>query len=94
MDTLSETIAVLDARGWTFQFEVEEGLIQCVHCGFAARPSEYTVDHTYRFEGPSDPGDESILFALTSPCGHRGTLATAFGPDVPPETAEAIRQLG
>ena len=47
----------------------------------------------YRFEGISDPGDESILFAISMPCGHRGTLPAAYGKDASPEVADVVKRL-
>lgn len=94
MDTLTEAIAELEERGWTSQFEVKFGSIHCVGCGEVADPEAVGIDEIVRFEGPTDPADESILFAITSPCGHKGTLVGAFGSETPSEDAEAFRVLG
>ena len=48
----------------------------------------------YRFEGPSDPGDEMIVFGLHDPAtGIRGTLASAFGPSADPALADHLTDL-
>lgn len=94
MDTMTEAIAQLEERGWTAQFEVRDGLVHCVTCEEVATPESVRIDETVRFEGATDPADESILFAITSPCGHKGTLADGFGAEAPPEDAEALRMLG
>ena len=46
-----------------------------------------------RFEGQSDPGDMSILFALRTPSGARGTYSAPFGSDTPPEDADVIARM-
>ena len=52
------------------------------------------VERMYRFEGPSDPGDEMIVFALLDPAtGVRGTLATAFGLAADPDLAGHLADL-
>ena len=43
--------------------------------------------------GMSDPDDEAVLFAVTSDCGHKGTLVAAYGPGAPasaPATAPGL----
>ena len=52
------------------------------------------VDEVFRFEGISDPGDESILFAISMPCGHRGTLPAAYGKDTAPDVTDVVQRLG
>ena len=53
--------------GWTEQLSVDDGGLRCRRCHDWAAPENVEV---YRFEGPSDPADESILFAISLPCGH------------------------
>ena len=42
-------------------------------------PEDVDVSEVHRFEGASDPADESIQFAISMPCGHRGTLPASYG---------------
>ena len=52
------------------------------------------VDHRFRFEGNSDPGDEAIVLGLRYPDTEiRATLVSAFGLGADPATAEFFRQL-
>lgn len=41
--------------------------------------SEFTVDEVYRFEGPSNPSDNSILYAITTSNGRKGVLVDGYG---------------
>lgn len=93
MDTLSERMHHLRDNGWTGQFSIEDGAIHCHECARDATPEDVVVDQFNRFEGQSDPGDESILFAITMPCGHRGALPVSFGKDAEPEDADVARRL-
>ena len=45
------------------------------------QPHQVKVVDFFRFEGPSDPGDESILYAIETDDGGKGTLVDSFGPD-------------
>lgn len=51
------------------------------------------MDEVLRFEGPTDPADESILFALRGADGLRGTWAIAYGPGTDPFDAEMAHRL-
>ena len=49
-------------------------------------PADVVIDHILRFEGQSDPGDMTILFALQAPSGDRGLYSTASGAPLRPTT--------
>src|SRR5690606_28701976 len=43
-------------------------------------PDEFVVDKHYRFEGMSDPGDEAIVYAISSDKHNiKGTLVNGYG---------------
>ena len=93
MDTLGERMRQLQSVGWTEQLSVSEGGVRCDGCRCWSAADDVTVDEVDRFEGASDPGDESILFAISMPCGHRGTLPAAYGKDTPPDVANVVTRL-
>jgi hypothetical protein len=93
METLSEAIGRLEAAGYREGFRAtREGLLT-LGSGRSYAPESLAVDEVLRFEGPTDPGDESILFALRASDGVRGTWAIAFGPARDPLDAELARRL-
>lgn len=52
------------------------------------------VDYTFRFEGPSDPGDEAIVLGVTcGGWGAKGVIVSAYGPDADPEEAAVLSAL-
>lgn len=54
----------------------------------------FVVEATYRYEGPTNPDDESLVLALRhDPTNTRGVLVTAFGPSASASEAEALRKL-
>jgi hypothetical protein len=86
VETLSEAIARLRTKGFALDFSaVEGGRLRCSECGAEFDPAAVHIDEIVRFEGESDPGDESILYALSGPCGHLGLYSAAYGPDATPE---------
>jgi hypothetical protein len=57
-------------------------------------PDLFRVDAVVRFEGDSDPGDESAVFALTSEAdATRGTYMVAYGPMMDVLDADMVRLL-
>ena len=93
MDTLGDRMRELHAAGWIEQLSVDDGGLSCDGCRCWAAAEDVEVDAVYRFEGDSDPGDESILFAISMPCGHRGTLPAAYGKDTAPDVADVVKRL-
>jgi hypothetical protein len=94
METLSDAIDRLRAAGYRDSFRPEAGRLRALAARRLYAPEELRVDELVRFEGPSDPGDEAILFALRSEDGAvRGTFASGYGPSVDPADAEVVRRL-
>jgi hypothetical protein len=92
--TVTDAVEMLRARGYTADFELDGDRLQGMGDETSCPIEQAVVEHLYRFEGPSDPGDEMIVFGLRDPStGVRGTLATAFGPAADPEVARHLSHL-
>lgn len=81
--------------GYTRQFTVLEGGRVGVQEGEESfAPEELTIDHLHRYEGVTNPGDEELLVALSSPDGDvKGTLTLAYGAYASPDEGEVARRL-
>ncbi|MET0661954.1 MAG: hypothetical protein ABWZ42_02380 [Ilumatobacteraceae bacterium] len=92
--TVTDALAMLYRRGYTADFELIDGVLRSGRGDVACAVDQAVVEHLYRFEGPSDPGDEMIVFAVRDPAtGTAGTLAAAFGPSGDPELHEHLAGL-
>src|SRR5690348_8521299 len=78
--TLVEAINDLKKKGYTEDFELTPNCIQCPSLSLQLHPERFKVDEFHRFEGMSDPDDNSIVFAISSDNGIKGTLVDAYGP--------------
>jgi hypothetical protein len=80
-DIASERTAIecLDHEGFTEHFAVNGGALRGFDGGGAFRPDEVVIRQVARFEGVSDPDDMSVVYAIESCDGTRGTLVDAFG---------------
>lgn len=78
--TLSQTINGLKKEGYTLDFNLQQECLVCHHINIAMSPDDFEIDAVYRFEGDSNPDDESILYAISS-LNHnvKGLLVDAYG---------------
>jgi hypothetical protein len=93
-DTVTEAVAVLEADGYTSPFLQSGSDLVCMACGAPHDLELGVVDRFFRFEGPSDPGDEAIVLGVRcGVCGAHGTLVSAFGPDADPDAFEHLARI-
>ncbi|MEZ5229943.1 MAG: hypothetical protein R2710_25745 [Acidimicrobiales bacterium] len=92
MDTSSEAIARLETLGYVEQFRLDDdGMIEA---GNERWPAEsISVDQSLRFEGMSNPDDESIVLAVSGPGDRKGVLTLPYGPDLAGPAADTVRLL-
>ncbi|CAN5131141.1 hypothetical protein BH09BAC1_BH09BAC1_13640 [soil metagenome] len=77
--TLVDTLHDLEARGYTFDFNIKDDCLHCAALGRQLSPDEFEVVEVYRFEGMSNPDDNSVVYAIEGPDGLKGTLVNAYG---------------
>ena len=77
-ETLSEAVEDLKRLGYTDELELSED--RFCHHQAPLQPEDFKIDEFHRFEGPSDPADMSIVYAVSSEkLGLKGLLINAFG---------------
>lgn len=86
--TLAGVMDELTGRGFTEHFTVAGARLRGVEGGGRFAAEDVTIAAYYRFEGISDPDDMSILYALETRTGIRGTLADAFGVYADPSVGD------
>ena len=92
MDTVVDAIAALEQEGYEAQMAIDEsGNIVSGDRHWTA--DEVTVERTIRFEGMSDPDDESMVMAVRTDDGSTGTLTLPYGPDATGSQADTVRAL-
>lgn len=78
-DTLSEAVNDLRKRGYTIDFNLEYDHIISHETPVSLMPNEFEIVEVYRFEGETNPSDESVVYALTSKHGEKGVLINGYG---------------
>ena len=80
LKTMVSCTNMLDKLGFNTQFKATERGLKSLTTERVYKPEEVKVVNFYRFEGESNPSDNSILYALETKNGERGTLTDAYGP--------------
>jgi hypothetical protein len=78
-DTLSQTMTHLQKQGYTYDFNLCSGHIECNSLKLKLHPEDFDVDEMHRFEGMSSTDDNSVLYAISSKNGIKGLLVDAYG---------------
>ena len=81
-ETVSEAVSDLQQRGYTADFSFHPDKDALIHTpsSTALSHDEFQIDAIYRFEGDTDPGDEMIVFAISSKKDDsKGIIVNAFG---------------
>jgi hypothetical protein len=94
-ESLRAALARLARSGFTQALVADGGRLRDTATGERYAAELLGIAEVVRFEGASDPDEQAILFALSSPAGRPlGTWATAYGPAMPSEDVEIVRRLG
>ena len=93
-ETVTEAVAFLSEEGYVDDLQVSaDGIVSRGHDS-PHPPDTAIVDHTFRFEGTSDPGDESIVLGVRcTEWNSKGVIVAAYGPDSDPFEAEVLMAL-
>lgn len=90
--TLSEAVDDLCSQGYTDDLELSaSGLYNGDE---QLDPSRFTIDSFHRFEGPSDPGDMSIVYAIScNDLDIKGLLIGSYGAEAETHMSRMVRPL-
>jgi hypothetical protein len=80
MKTLASCLNSLSRDGFTTQFKATSNGLTSLKTEKVFQPNEVKIIHFYRFEGESDPSDNSIVYGIETKDGEKGTLVDAYGP--------------
>ena len=92
-DTLSEALNDLQKRGYVHDFNIECDSIECRSLALKLHPGDFEITEFYRFEGDSNPGDQEVVYAITSNKGIKGTVVNAYGIYSTELTDELLEKL-
>src|SRR5688572_3771308 len=93
MDTLVESLEYLRKKGFTKEFKIEQHTLHAIDdTSKTYSPEQLKIVYHFRFEGDSDPGDMTALYAIETNDGVKGTLIDAFGTYSSQKVSEFLRK--
>ncbi len=92
--TVLDALHLLERQGFTASFVLIADGLKCGDCGQVEAVERAEVLRVYRFEGPSDPDEEAVVYGIRCPaCDLLGTLVSSFGPTADPELTDRLVML-
>ncbi|WP_029033412.1 hypothetical protein [Salinimicrobium terrae] len=77
--TLSQTLNMLRTEeGYEEDFNLLDEELKSKEKREEFLSQDFVVDEVYRFEGPSNPGDQATLYAITTSSGRKGVLVDGY----------------
>lgn len=93
MNNEENLMSKLEQHGYTGQFRVEKDRLVNLTSGKKYKSADVKAVNFYRFEGISDPDDMSILYAIETTDGAKGTLSDAYGNYSDDDTGAFMKQV-
>ena len=90
---LQKCLDRLEEKGYTEQFRVEKKKLVSVTTKKKFKPKDVKAANFFRFEGITDPDDTSVLYAIETSDGSRGTLIDAYGLYADDDTGEFMKEV-
>jgi hypothetical protein len=89
-----EALANLQKRGFIHTFDFKDNLLHCLETKISFQPQETKIVEFHRFEGTSDFEDMSVLYAVETNDGTKGTILDAYGTYADANIGEFLKQTG
>ena len=90
LKTMVECLAKMQADGYKDDYTVKENQLNSLTTGKYYKQEEVKIVDFYRFEGQTDPDDDSIMYVIETTDGSKGTLIDGYGPSSDTDTSQFI----
>lgn len=92
--TVSEALTDLKNRGFTLDFNLANGLLHSSSENINLQPEDFSISELYRFEGMSDPADNSVVYGIVSDKYNiKGVFVNAYGVYSDDISEELLKKL-
>jgi len=89
----TDRIRVLEAEGYTHSFVMESGQLKICGTENSYTDEQVTIVSQARYEGMSNPSDASILYAIETNDGQKGTILVPYGPTADTDMVEFLKNV-
>lgn len=90
--TLSSKMNQLNDSGFKESFDASGDSIEGKFSKRNYKPQDLSIVQSFRFEGATNPGDQTVLFAIEANDGTKGTLVMSYSADHS-QNVELIKQI-
>jgi hypothetical protein len=93
-NSLIDAINTYRNQGYTEDFNLKKSCLECRNSQYKIFHNEFAIDKFYRFEGDSNPDDQSIIYAISSEKYKlKGILINSYGIYSEPISDEMLNKL-
>lgn len=79
MKNLAACVNQMKEEGFREDFQVTDEGLHTFDNRKSYQPGQVRIVNFYRFEGESDPGDNTVLYVIETDDGEKGTLVDGYG---------------
>lgn len=80
-------------KGYTVNFRVEDHKLIASGEDVSFSPEQVSIVAEHRYEGMSNPSDQSILYVIKTVGDYKGTIINAYGPTANLEVHEFMESI-
>jgi len=92
--TVVEALNDLKKRGFTLDFNLANGALHSSSENIYLQPEDFSISEIYRFEGMSDPADNTIIYGIESDKYNvKGVFLNAYGVYSDDISEELLKKL-
>ena len=84
--SVSEALQLLKEKGYSYDFNINEKEIE-------ENPEHFEIHHVYRYEGNTNPDDESWVYGIQSKSGKKGVFVNGSASDSSAEVIKLLHKL-
>lgn len=94
MKSLSLLLNKMVLDGYDDDFKISDSAgLRSLKTDKIYKPEEINIVNFFRFEGQSDPNDNTIMYVIETNDGLKGTIVDAYGPYADRKLSEFMQQV-
>lgn len=93
MKSLSSLTNKMVLNGYDDDFKITDRGLKSLKTEKIYQPEQINIINFFRFEGQSDPNDNTIMYVIETSDGLKGTLIDAYGPYADRKLSEFMNQV-
>ena len=93
MKSLASLTNKMVLKGYDDDFKITDNGLKSLRTDKTYQPDQINIINFFRFEGQSDPNDNTIMYVIETSDGLKGTLIDAYGPYADRKLAEFMNQV-